>query len=701
VTLLPVSCNRDCGAGCPLLARVEDGRLTRVSDNPERPKGMSGCIRGYRMPQVVHHPQRLTRPLMRTGARGSGGFREVGWEEALSFVATRLAEIRDRHGAQAVLRLGGSGSCRGALHNTGLLSQRFLALFGGFTGSTDSYSSAGESFTLPHLFGTKDIGIDPDTLQDSRLVLLWGANVVDTRFGCLLEQRLRELRRRGVSIVVVDPRRSRTAERLADRWVALRPGTDAALMAAVLHELCDRDLVARDRVRRLSVGFDVLERRIRGTDGGQPMTPQWAEVICGTPAGEIRELARLYGTTRPAALISGLSIQRTLGGEEAVRMAVALQVATGNLGVPGGAPGTSIWGRLPSPRCGRIPVPSPPHPARIPVYRWADAVLEGRRGGYPTDVRALYTVGGNYLCTGSDVAKNVRAFTTAELTVCHELFLTPTARYCDVVLPATTFLEREDIVFTAHNYLHYSHQAVAPVGEARNDYDILADLADRLGFGSAFTEDRNPRQWLDHFLEGSEVPDPEEFRRCGIHAGSEQRRIGLQGFARDPDRNPLSTPSGRVELASQAWVAQGFAELPSYRGAAAPNDYPLQLVTPHARYRVNSQFGTDPAHGGQEPQRLWLHPQDAARRSINDRDLVEVRSAEGRMRVRVKLTDGILPGVTCLLAGAWPSMAGDGTDEGGCANVLTSTEPTLPSQGSRTHTVFVQVSPWKPRGAGL
>jgi anaerobic dimethyl sulfoxide reductase subunit A len=326
------------------------------------------------------------------------------------------------------------------------------------------------------------------------------------------------------------------------------------------------------------------------------------------------------------------------------------------------------------------------------VYQWADAVLEGRAGGYPTDVHALYSVGGNYLCTGSDVAKNTRAFASVELAVCHELFLTPTARHCDVVLPATTFLEREDIVFTAHNYLHYSHRAVAPVGQARDDYDILSDLAGRLGFGQAFTEGKSPRQWLDRFLEESEVTDPEEFRRRGIHAGFDQRRVGLQAFARDPVANPLSTSSGRVELASGPWAAAGFSELPRFRGAAAPPEYPLRLITPHARYRVNSQFGSDPAHGGQEAQRLWLHPGDAAPRGIRDGDVVEIRSPQGRVRVRVMVTDAILAGVTCLLAGAWPSQAPDGADEAGCANVLTCTEPTLPSRGSRTHTVFVEVT---------
>ena len=225
---LPVSCNKDCGAGCPLLAEVENGRLLRIRDNPRRPPHMTGCVRGYQMTRAVYHPQRLSSPLLRSGPRGSGQFREVRWDEALQYVCERLDGIRSTWGPEAVLRLGGSGSCRGALHNTALLTRRFLSQFGGYTDITGSYSSGAESFVTPYLFG---------------------------------------------------------------------PGY----------------------ARRTSVGFDFLERYIRGDTDGQPKTPSWAEKICGVPQKTIVQLARQYGRSKPAALIPGLSIQRTLGGEEAIR----------------------------------------------------------------------------------------------------------------------------------------------------------------------------------------------------------------------------------------------------------------------------------------------------------------------------------------------------------------------------------------------
>jgi anaerobic dimethyl sulfoxide reductase subunit A len=333
---LPVSCNKDCGAGCPLIAETADGRLLRIRDNPLRPAHMIGCVRGYQMIRGVYHVERLRSPLVRSGPRGSGRFREVGWDEALQIVSDRLRRIRETWGAESVLRIGGSGSCRGALHNTELVTRRFFSQFGGYTDITGSYSSGAESFVASYLFGpgyVRRCGIDAATLRYSNLILLWGANVADTRFGCELGSRIREQRRRGVAVIAVDPRRSRTVRQLSDRWIPVRPGTDTALMAAVLYVLLREDLVDKSFVRRTSVGFDVLESYIRGANDGQPKTPSWAEGICATPVQTIVGLARQYGGNKPAALIPGLSIQRTIAGEEAIRMAVALQTATGNIGI--------------------------------------------------------------------------------------------------------------------------------------------------------------------------------------------------------------------------------------------------------------------------------------------------------------------------------------------------------------------------------
>jgi anaerobic dimethyl sulfoxide reductase subunit A len=690
---IPVSCNRDCGGACPLLATVSDGRLVSITDNPAFSPYMTGCLRGYQMPRVVYAPDRLRKPLLRTGPKGSGEFREAEWAEALDLVAGRLREIRDRYGATSVLHAGASGSVRGALHNTFRLAARFLAFYGGATWLHSNYSRGALDFVVPYLFGDAPSGIDPGTLQFSKLIILWGANVADNRLGGETYAYVKEAKRRGVEVIVVDPRRSATVEQLGTRWIAVRPGTDSALMLALLYVILVEGLVRRDFLARYTVGFEPLERYVLGGDGEVPKTPAWAEDICGVPAATIAGFARGYARASPAALFPGYSIQRTLGGEDAVRLGVALQAATANIGIPGGSSGAFGWGGLPEFRTGALPVPTRAGQPSVPVYRWPDAVIEGRAGGYPSDIRAIYNVGGDFVVQGADVHKNLRAFAKVEFSVCHDLFLTPTARACDVVLPATTFLERNDIVFSDYNYAFFSNRAVSPQGEARNDYDIFCDLADRLGFLAEFSEGKDEEAWLRSFVAGSELPDFDEFRRTGIYKSQDQLRVGLSDFVGDPQKHPLPTPSGRIEIASERYAADtGFSPWPKPTWLQPSANYPLRLITPKSRFRVHSQHANIAWFSDHEPQALWIHPADADPRGISHGDLVLVSSPQGRVRITARVTEHIMPGVVCLLEGVWPVFDSAGTEIAGSPNVLTSTEPTLPSEASRTHSVLVQVA---------
>jgi anaerobic dimethyl sulfoxide reductase subunit A len=608
-------------------------------------------------------------------------------------VTYELSDIKSRHGNEAILYLGGSGSCRGALHNTYSLTARFLNMFGGYIETSGNYSTAAASFATPFVLGTSPAGIDAGTLQFSNLIILWGANIADTRMGCETEARIREARSRGVDVIVIDPRRSASVTRLNTQWIPVRPGTDTALMMAVLYVLLDEKLVDTAFVEKYSLGFDALERHVLGLAGVEARTPRWAEAVCGTPAETIVQFARQYGRTRPTALIPGWSIQRTIGGEEASRMAIALQVATRNLGILGGSSGSPLWNNLPYPRMGEIGVLSNPVQSSVPEYRWPDAILEGERGGYPSDIKAIYNVGGNYLVQGSDIHKNIRAFAQVEFAVCHDYVLTPTAQYCDVVLPTTTFLERDDIIFPGGgNYVLFSNQAVPPLPEAKNDYDIFCELADRLGFLSDYSEGKRAEEWLESFVADSEIPDYEEFKRTGIHMGADQLRVGMSDFVADPENHPLNTPSGRVEISSTAYAETGYSPIPECRILETTDRYPLRLVTPHPKFRIHSQYDNIPWFKERERQALWIHPHDAAERGIENEQEVCVTSPEGRMRIIACVTEDIMAGVVCLLEGVWPSFGPDGADTAGAANVLTSTVPTLPSHGSRTHSVLVQVT---------
>jgi anaerobic dimethyl sulfoxide reductase subunit A len=263
-----------------------------------------------------------------------------------------------------------------------------------------------------------------------------------------------------------------------------------------------------------------------------------------------------------------------------------------------------------------------------------------------------------------------------------------------MVLPVTTFLEKEDIVLSdGGNYLLFSNRAVEPLAGAMDDYDIFSELAGRLGFCKEFAEGRSKEDWLKFMISGSEVPDYEEFRHNGIYWGRDQMRVGFSDFVADPNGHPLNTPSGLVEISSKAYAKTGFSEVPECRVLPVDADYPLRLVTPKSRNRIHSQNYNIPWFRDREEQTLWINPADADPRGIKNRCEVLIESPEGRVRIKARVTEEIMQGVTCLMEGAWPSFDPDGIEVAGSPNVLTSTTPTTPSQGSRTHSVLVRVRP--------
>jgi len=693
---VPVSCNKDCGAGCALLAHVNNGRIEKITDNPLIDEYMKGCILGYHMPDTVHSEDRLKKPMLRTGIRGSGDFKEISWDEAFNKVSERLGDIRDKHGCTAVLAFNGSGSCRGAFHHTNLQTQRFFSLYGGFTGRTDSYSSAAARYVENFLFGTRMVGFDPPTLEHSQLIILWGANLSAVRFSSSIESWISKRKKEGIPIIVIDPRQSRTVRNLSTQWIPINAGTDTAMMAAVLHELFTEGYVDLEFTEKYTIGFNALTAYIMGETDGIPKTPEWAEAICGVSSQIIIEFAQTYGTAKPAALLPGLSIQRTLGGEETYRFTVALQAATGNIGRLGGTSGGEFKSMLPKPFFPMLAVPAKTDFVNIPIYTWPDAVLEGKAGGYPTDIKAIYNVGTNYINQGSDIKKNIRAFEKVDFIVTHDFFMTPTARYSDVVLPVTTCFEREDVTFPADNYLFYSNKAIDPLYESKNDYDIFCGLADRLGFGIEFSENRTSEQWLDKFIKESEIKDIEQFKSTGIAKGEDHMRVGLSDFVNDPLKNPLNTPSGKIEIRSEAYTETGFSPIPECRITAPPSDYPFRLITPHARFRVNSQNSNLPWIKPFKAHMLHMNLLDGDELGINQGDPVRVSSPEGEMDIEVNLSDDIIRGTVSLLQGAWTVMDENGVEKGGAANMLTSTIPTMPCQGARTHSIFVRVEKSDP-----
>ena len=690
---LPVFCGKDCGAtACPLLAERDNGRVVRVINNPAGGPYLKGCLRGFHLPAVQYAEDRLLTPLIRIGPRGSGQYREAGWDEALDYTASRLANIRERHGATSVLCMNSAGNI-GALHGTSALLLRFLSFFGGFTRLTSNYSNGAAVFALPYVLGADAgrAGWDADTLKDARLIILWGANLLDNRMGGGLPQYLLEAKANGTQVIVIDPRCTSTAKLASDWWIPIKPGTDAALMLAVLYVLITENLVDRMFVDSHSVGFDALEAYVMGEGSNQPRSPQWAEHICGVKAEDITRLARMYGSTKPAMLFPGYAIQRVFAGEETFRLSVALQTATGNFGVRGGSTG-ALNNRLPFPRHGSLPVPDISHLPSVPVARWADAVLRGYSGDYGSEIHAIYNLGSNFINQGGDVKQNMAAFDKVEFAVTHELFMTPTARWCDVIFPAATALEIEDICEPwLGNHLLYKPQVLPPDGQARSDYDALSALAGRLGFADQFTGGRTASEWVQAFIDQSEVDNQETFKRTGIYFGAEQERVGLSDFSRDPHVYPLRTPSGKIEIASQRYSDEtGFPAIPTWQDPPGDNRFPLTLITPKCVYRTHSQGSNIPALDRYADRSLQMHPQDMAVREITDGSLVKLYNDWGSCIVSVRASEAIMPGVLSLLEGVWVELNAQGVDTAGSANMLTSNSATNPAQANIQHGVPVQ-----------
>ena len=703
--LIPVSCNRDCGGGCPLAAEIREGRPVKILDNPLRPDPLiRGCPRGYRALDAALSPDRLTAPLKRRGERGEGDFIPLTWDDALDEIAGKLVNLKSAYGSEGLMFLEGSGACRGIVHSTGGLTRKFFSHWGRTVSTRGYYSNTAAMFATRSVYGMGRAGQDPDTLRGARLVILWGANILDLRFGTKLEPVLRELKKEGVPFYVIDPRLTRTGRFFAEgspgtvnhydsHWLAVKPGTDAALMAAVLYQLLEGDQVEQTFIRRYVSGFEDLENWATGAADGVPKTPVWAASVCGLPVRQIEVLASAFGSAKPAALIPGLSIQRTVGGEEAYRMAMALQAARGNIGIPGGSSGGCLWDTTPSPRIASVESLGKGNftSLRVPVNNWQDCVIEGKRGGWPADIRGIYSVGNNYLVQASDLNKAKEAFSRVELSVCHDLFLTSTALWSDYVLPATHFFERRDIVSASENYLYFSEKILDPPGDARDDFDIFQGLADRLGFGEDFGRGLTSDQWLDACIEDSEISDSESFRTLGIYDNGDHRRIILGDFISDPENHPLKTPSGLIDFNCKENLDYGFPPHPHFRRTFKNDENSgmkegfLEMITPHARLRTNSQHSNLPWFFRQEYPLLHMNPADAAVREIREGDYARISGEEDSMVLPVHLTGEVRPGVVWAFQGNWEAE--------NSVNRLTVTESTLPSRGSRTHSIQVKVYP--------
>jgi len=731
--IIETSCINNCGGRCLLRAHVQDGKILRMSTQTagEAELPLTACPKGLHSHETFLGEDRLLYPMKRIGERGGGRFQPISWDEALDTIASEWVRIRDKYGP-ASRYVNYSTGISGVLEGCEL-ARRLLALDGGYLGRYNSYSSACMTQSTKMMFGTSLTGNSLQSWLSSELIILWGHNPADSRFDCASMHYLRKAKEKGIPIIVVDPRKSDTVRRLDAEWIALRPATDAALLDAMAYVIYTEGLHNQEFLDRCCIGFD-KEHMPEGIDptecylswllgerDGVAKTPEWAEKITGVAAETIRSLARRYAGAKPAALIQGLGAQRHAYGEQSARGGILLACMTGNVGVWGGwACGNGFYKGHEMPA---FPAAENPFPMKIPAFLWTEAVLRGHEmdaldgvtGGerLPSDIKMIINPAGNCLINQhSDINRTseiLRDTSKCEFILCSDLFMTPSAKFADILLPGVSFFEQDNITppWQYGDFLAFSKKIIEPLGQCRFEYDWFAELAHRLGYGEAFTEGRNAEQWLEHIYDDlrtreRELPPYEEFSKGGVYNYRHtEPYVAFENECRDPEKHPFPTPSGKIEIFAkhvyETTYRDFFPAIPRYveppEGAADPlaERFPLQLIGWHSLRRCHSVHDNNPRLEQLEPRRLWISPADALPRGLSDDDEVLIFNDRGRIRLKCWVTERVMPGVTALAQGAWYCPDADGTDTGGSINVLTSLRPTPYARGNPQHTNLVEV----------
>ena len=737
VNVIPTCSTFDCGGKCDIRAHVQDGAVIQITTRPDAELDpqmpvMRACVRGRSYRKFVYHPDRLKYPMKRVGKRGEGKFVRISWDEATTLIAENLQRITQKYGPSSrYVHVGTAVS--GGTFSGDTMARRLLNLTGGHLGYYHSVSMGNTADATPYTYGTAASGNSLDTLVDTPLVILWGHNPTETIFGHT-NHYFQQMKQNGTRFIVVDPRYSDTASSLADEWIPLRPSTDNALMDAMMYVIITENLHDKTFIERYTLGFDEtsmpegvpanesLVAYLTGAKDGVKKTPEWAEVITHVPAQTIRQLARDYATTKPAALIQGWGPQRHNCGERTARGSTLLATITGNVGIKGGWAGG--YGGIGNRKFTTGPeMPDNPVKQKISVMNWVQAADDasqvtpqvGLTGGEKLDsnIRILFSLAGNYLANQNpdihQATKVLEDESKIEFIVASDLYLTPSAKYVDLLLPETSFMERWNIGETwgTGNYLMLSEKLIEPPFESRSDYDWLREVAAKLGVEKEFSQGRTEKEWIAHIWENTRQAMPDEklptFEQLQVtrrHLFKSEPYIAFEANIRDHKNHPFLTPSGKIEIFSRRLYDMHNPEIPALShyvpAHEGPEDalakkFPLQLITWKGKNRANSTQYANPWLQEVQVQKLWINPADAQQRGIAQGDSVRIHNDRGVTQIPAEVTQRIMPGVVAMQAGAWWQPDANGVDHGGCANVLSSARITALAKGNSHQTMLVEV----------
>ncbi len=749
------ACTVNCGSRCPLRMHVADGEIKWVEtdntgDDTYGSHQIRACLRGRSMRRRVYNPDRLKYPMKRVGKRGEGKFKRITWEEAYDDIANSLNRIRKEYGSEAIYLNYGTGTLGGTVTKSwppgGTLIARLMNLTGGYLNHYGDYSTAQIAAGLNYTYGGWANNNSFSDLENTKLIVQFGNNPAETRMsgGGLIHHLMESKARSNARMIMIDPRYTDTAGGREDQWIPIRPGTDAALVAAIAHVLITENMVDQPFLDTYCVGYDAktlpasapansdYKSYILGQgEDGIEKTPQWASPITGIPVDIIVKLAREIGQAKPCAIFQGWGLQRTANGELASRAIAMLALLTGNVGINGGGTGARESDyNIPFVR---FPIPENPVKTAISMFLWTDAIIrgpemtairDGVRGKDKLDVpiKFIWNYAGNCLVNQhSDINRTheiLQDDKACEMIVVIDNHMTSSAKYADIVLPDLTTSEQADFCMDgkAANmpYFIYADKAIEPQFESKGIYEICTELAKRLGVEQAFTEGREQEGWLRHLYQltrekDPSLPDFETVRKQGIvkRRDPNGHYVAYKAFREDPLNNPLSTPSGKIEIYSErlAEIAKEWElpegdvihPLPIYASTAegwddpARSQFPLQLTGFHYKSRCHSTYGNVDILKEAARQEMWINPMDADSRGIKNGDLIRIFNDRGEVHINAKVTPRMMPGVVALGEGAWYAPDGKKVDHGGCINVLTTQRPSPLAKGNPQHTNLVEV----------
>ncbi|HEY0078251.1 MAG TPA: molybdopterin oxidoreductase family protein [Pyrinomonadaceae bacterium] len=676
------ACPHDCPDTCAMLVTVEDGRALRVAGDPAHPYTRGTlCVKVADYEQRTYNPDRIKTPLRRAGAKGEGRFVPISWDEALDEISSKFRALADSpEGAQTILPYSYSGTL-GLVQNESMDRRFFHRLGASLLDRTICATAGGAGYTAT--IGAR-IGTDPENYKDARLILLWGTNTISSNVH--LWPLVLEARRKGARVVAIDPRRTRTADQ-CDEHLALLPGTDAALALGMMHVIFKEGLEDKDYLQRHTIGEADLRRRASEYD------PERVAEICGLEAEQVVSLARAYATTRPAAIRINYGLQRHAGGGMAVRTISCLPALTGAWRDAAGGVLLSTSSMFPinTDALQRPDLLPTPRPRTVNMSLLGDALTELD----DPPVRALYVYNSNPAAIAPEQSKVLEGLRREDLfTVVHELFLTDTCDYADIVIPATTQLEQFDLHKAyGHLYLTVNEPAIAPLYEGKCNSEVFRLLAARMGFTEDCFRDSDEeiaRQAISTNNPAFEGITLEALRERGW------MRLNLPESYAPFVEGGFPTASGKCELYSEALAAEGLPAVPEFippreSRRSAPRlaeRFPLALISPATHGFVNSSFGNLPKHLRVEKRPfVEIHPSDAAARGIEGGEMVRLFNERGSCRLTAVVTTRAREGVVVSPAVWWNKLSPGGTN----VNQLASQKLTDMGGGPTFYDILVQI----------